>query len=318
MAGSFGYEAAHYDVSMRMAELSLLPAVRKADADDADRRRRHELPPPDRRRHAGKRRSDASRARGPRARARARSLRRHARRCIMRTTPIASHADASRPRCLLAGDFAMARAVRWRRSPFEVFHADSLAGPMRELKTAFEAQHASVTITLTSGVSRDLAARILKGERCDVFAPSSPAVIDQDLMGKKVAGTDRDAATWYVVFSANEMVVITAKGNPLGIRQDRRPRRPAGEVRARHRREGSRHQPHDRVRQARGGAGREARARAEDHRQRAGRSGEADDRSRRRRRGQAKAARTPASSTTRRPSPRATTSTSSAFPTAST
>ncbi len=28
MAGSFGYEAAHYDVSMRMAELSLLPAVR--------------------------------------------------------------------------------------------------------------------------------------------------------------------------------------------------------------------------------------------------------------------------------------------------
>jgi Fe-S oxidoreductase len=33
MAGSFGYEAAHYDVSMKMAELSLLPAVRNADAD---------------------------------------------------------------------------------------------------------------------------------------------------------------------------------------------------------------------------------------------------------------------------------------------
>jgi Fe-S oxidoreductase len=30
MAGSFGYEAAHYDVSMKMAEQSLLPAVRKA------------------------------------------------------------------------------------------------------------------------------------------------------------------------------------------------------------------------------------------------------------------------------------------------
>jgi Fe-S oxidoreductase len=29
MAGSFGYESAHYDVSMQMAELSLLPAVRK-------------------------------------------------------------------------------------------------------------------------------------------------------------------------------------------------------------------------------------------------------------------------------------------------
>ena len=42
----------HYDVSMRMAELSLLPAVRGGGAGHADRRRRHELPPPDRRRHA--------------------------------------------------------------------------------------------------------------------------------------------------------------------------------------------------------------------------------------------------------------------------
>jgi Fe-S oxidoreductase len=33
MAGSFGYEAEHYDVSMKMAELSLLPAVRKSAQD---------------------------------------------------------------------------------------------------------------------------------------------------------------------------------------------------------------------------------------------------------------------------------------------
>jgi Fe-S oxidoreductase len=33
MAGAFGYEAAHYEVSMKMAEAALLPAVRKADAD---------------------------------------------------------------------------------------------------------------------------------------------------------------------------------------------------------------------------------------------------------------------------------------------
>jgi Fe-S oxidoreductase len=31
MAGAFGYEAAHYDVSMKMAEASLLPQVRAAD-----------------------------------------------------------------------------------------------------------------------------------------------------------------------------------------------------------------------------------------------------------------------------------------------
>jgi Fe-S oxidoreductase len=33
MAGSFGYEAEHYATSIAMAELSLLPAVRKADAE---------------------------------------------------------------------------------------------------------------------------------------------------------------------------------------------------------------------------------------------------------------------------------------------
>ena len=33
MSGAFGYEASHYDVSMKMAELSLLPVVRTADDD---------------------------------------------------------------------------------------------------------------------------------------------------------------------------------------------------------------------------------------------------------------------------------------------
>jgi molybdate transport system substrate-binding protein len=100
----------------------------------------------------------------------------------------------------------------------EVFHADSLAGPMRELKRAFEAKHPGVTIKLTSGVSKQLAGRILKGDPCDVFAPSSPAVIDEDLMHKPITGSGVEAASWYVVFSGNEMVIITAAGNPLGIR----------------------------------------------------------------------------------------------------
>jgi ABC-type molybdate transport system substrate-binding protein len=96
--------------------------------------------------------------------------------------------------------------------PIEVFHADSLAGPMRELKKAFEAKNKDVTINLSSGVSKQLAERILQGDVCDVFAPSSPAVIDQDLMNKQVVGSGQTAASWYVVFSANEMAVITAKG----------------------------------------------------------------------------------------------------------
>jgi Fe-S oxidoreductase len=62
MAGSFGYEAEHYDVSMKMAELALLPALRKVPQDAlvvADG-----LPAPDR----GRRRPHGL-ARRPRARA---------------------------------------------------------------------------------------------------------------------------------------------------------------------------------------------------------------------------------------------------------
>lgn len=91
----------------------------------------------------------------------------------------------------------------------EVFHADSLSGPMKELKKAFEAKNSGVTINLTSSTSRQLADRILKGETCDVFAPSSPKIANELV--------EKNAAAWSVIFSANEMVVITAKGNPKNI-----------------------------------------------------------------------------------------------------
>jgi molybdate transport system substrate-binding protein len=38
-------------------------------------------------------------------------------------------------------------------------------------------------------------------------------------MKKKIASSGKVAASWLVIFSANEMVVITAKGNPLGLRR---------------------------------------------------------------------------------------------------
>ena len=88
---------------------------------------------------------------------------------------------------------------------------------MKEITKAFEGRHQGVTIHLTSGVSRQLAKRILKGDACDGFAPSSPAVIEEDLLNKPIAGSGRIAASWYVIFSANEIVVITRKGNPAGI-----------------------------------------------------------------------------------------------------
>jgi molybdate transport system substrate-binding protein len=98
----------------------------------------------------------------------------------------------------------------------DVWHADSLAGPMIEMKKAFEAKTPAVTVNLTSGRSKELAERIFKGEACDVFSPSDPVVV-KEMFGKQVGS--KVAASWYVVFSANEMVVITSKGNPLGIKQ---------------------------------------------------------------------------------------------------
>ena len=103
-------------------------------------------------------------------------------------------------------------------SSLTVFHADSLAGPMKELKAAFEARQKGITVHLVTGRSEPLAEQILKGDACDVFAPSSADVIEKLLLGKTIAGTDQVAAAWYIIFSANEMVVITRKGNPLGIK----------------------------------------------------------------------------------------------------
>lgn len=98
----------------------------------------------------------------------------------------------------------------------EVFHADSLAGPMAKLKPAFEAKNKKASINLSSGTSKQLAERILKGDTCDVFASSSPAVIE-DLMKETLVASGQTVASWYVVFSANEMVVVVGKGNALGI-----------------------------------------------------------------------------------------------------
>jgi molybdate transport system substrate-binding protein len=120
---------------------------------------------------------------------------------------------------LLAGGYRISAAAQnsgGGKMVVEVWHADSLAGPMNEMKKAFEARNPDIKVNLTSGRSRELAERILKEDDCDVFAPSDPAVV-KDMFGKKAGG--KDAASWYVVFSANELVIITRKGNPLGVKQ---------------------------------------------------------------------------------------------------
>ena len=97
-----------------------------------------------------------------------------------------------------------------------VWCADSLAGPMEGLKAHFEAGNRGVRVMLTPGRSKELAERLLRGEACDVFAPSDPQVV-KALFGKAVGG--RQAACWYIAFSANELVIVTEKGNPYRIKK---------------------------------------------------------------------------------------------------
>ena len=97
-----------------------------------------------------------------------------------------------------------------------VWCADSLAGPMEGLKADFEAGNRGIQAVLMPGRSNELAERILGGEPCDVFAPSHPQVV-KALFGKTIGG--RQAASWYIVFSVNELVIVTEKGNPYGIRK---------------------------------------------------------------------------------------------------
>jgi molybdate transport system substrate-binding protein len=112
------------------------------------------------------------------------------------------------------------------KTGIEVFHADSLTGPMNLLKQEFEALHGSVDIRLTPGRSRELANEIGKGANCDVAAFSDEKVMMEEMMEKCIQGTDLKAASWYIVFSANQMVLMVPKGNPLAIHGTRELLRP--------------------------------------------------------------------------------------------
>ena len=80
------------------------------------------------------------------------------------------------------------------------------------LKKAFEGKNQGVTLNLTSGVSRQLAERILKGDTRDVFVPSSPAVVDEGLMNKKIAGSGKDAASGMSSFPRMKLSSLPRRG----------------------------------------------------------------------------------------------------------
>jgi ABC-type molybdate transport system substrate-binding protein len=91
---------------------------------------------------------------------------------------------------------AAAQNAGGEKMTVEVWHADSLAGPMNEMKIAFEGKNPGIVVNLTSGRSKELAERILQGDACDVFAPSDPAVV-KNMFGKKAVERTLHPGTSY-------------------------------------------------------------------------------------------------------------------------
>src|ERR1035437_4758447 len=94
------------------------------------------------------------------------------------TSAIGSLVRAARMICrsgavgILLGNHAIAGVI-------EIFHADSLGGPMSWLKKAFAAKHSGVPINYTPATSRNVPGVFFAGEICDVFPPSSSPIADE-------------------------------------------------------------------------------------------------------------------------------------------
>lgn len=90
----------------------------------------------------------------------------------------------------------------------DVSAAASLKKTFTAIAAEFEEQHDGVTVRLSFDGSSTLANQILQGAPADVFASA-----DEENMGK--LGDDAAGAK---TFATNTLAIVTAPGNPLGIR----------------------------------------------------------------------------------------------------
>lgn len=91
-----------------------------------------------------------------------------------------------------------------------IFHAGSLAMPLKEVAGAFQQEHPSVRILTEAAGSRDCARKLTDlGRTCDVLASADYAVIDSMLVPAH--------ADWGIKFAGNEMIIsYTDKSDAAG------------------------------------------------------------------------------------------------------
>ena len=110
-----------------------------------------------------------------------------------------------------------------------VLAAASLTGAFTDIAAAFEDAHPGVQVDLSFDGSSRLATAIVDGAPADVFASADEANMSTVVEAGAASG---DA----VVFATNELQIVVAKGNPLGVGVAGGPRRrgpPGGPLRAR-------------------------------------------------------------------------------------
>lgn len=92
----------------------------------------------------------------------------------------------------------------------QVYAAASLKAALEQAKTAYEAAHPGVTITISTDSSAALATQIEQGAPADVFL-SADTANPQKLVDRGFAAGDA------VVFATNRLTIVVPIGNPAGI-----------------------------------------------------------------------------------------------------
>jgi molybdate transport system substrate-binding protein len=91
-----------------------------------------------------------------------------------------------------------------------VLGAASLREALADVAPAFEARHQGVDVEVGVDGSSRLAAAIIEGAPADVFASADQASLDRVIDGGQAKGPG-------TVFATNELAIVVAAGNPLGI-----------------------------------------------------------------------------------------------------
>lgn len=95
--------------------------------------------------------------------------------------------------------------------PITVFAAASLEPAFTEIAAQFMTEHPGMTVDFNFAGSSDLATQLTQGARADVFASANTTQMDKVAQAGLLDGAAAPFAT-------NTLVIVTAPGNPHGVR----------------------------------------------------------------------------------------------------